>query len=144
MSGRSDRCFGTPVGATTLLLVIRHSCWCFGTPVDATALLLVLRHSCWCLGTPVGATTLLLVLRHSCCVGSHVLIGGSALLLCGKTCPYRCFGTPAGATTLLLRGQACPDRCFDISALCYGTSVLYSIFGYLLCCILLISYDWSG
>ena len=64
------------------------SCWCFGTPVGALALLLVLRHFCWCFGTPVGASalligasTLLLVLRHSCCVGSHVLIGASALLL---------------------------------------------------------------
>ena len=102
MSGRSDRCFGTPVGATALLLVLRHTFWCFGTPV--------------------GATT---------------------LLLCGQACSDRCFGTPAGAMTLLLRGQARPDRCFGIPALCYDTSVLYGIFEYLLCCVLLISYDWS-
>ena len=78
--------------------------------------------SCWCFGTPVGASALLLVLRHS----------------------YWCFGTPAGVTALLLRGQARPNWCFGTPALYYGTLVLYSIFGYLLCCVLLISYDWSG
>ena len=58
------------------------SCWCFGTPVGASALLLVLRHSC-CVGSHVliGASALMLVLRHSYCVGKHVLIGASALLL---------------------------------------------------------------
>ena len=70
--------------------------------------------------------------------------GVTALLLRGQARPDRCFSTPVGATTLLLRGQARPDRCFSTPALCYGTSVLYSIFGYLLCCVLLISYDWSG
>ena len=72
----------TPVGASALLLVLRHSCWCFGTPAGASALLLVLRHSC-CVGSHVliGASALLLVLWHSYCVGSHVLIGASALLL---------------------------------------------------------------
>ena len=44
--------------------------------------------SCWCFGTPVGALALLLVLRHSCCVGRHVLIGASALLLCATTLQY--------------------------------------------------------
>ena len=65
----------------------------------------------------------------------------------------QCFGTPAGATALLLRGQARLDQCFGTPAgatelllheqarIC---SILYCTFGYLLCCILLISYDWSG
>ena len=86
------------------------------------------------------------------------------LLLRGHAHSDQCFITPASATTLLLRGQACSDQCFDTPdsamthllcgqarsdqcvgtpALCYGTSVLYSTFGYLLCCVLLISYDWS-
>ena len=86
------------------------------TLVGASALLLVLRHSYWCLGTPVGAT---------------------ALLLRGQPRFHRCFGTPVGATALLLHGQARPVRC-------YGTSVLYCTFGYLLYCVLLISYDWSS
>ena len=68
----------TPVGASALLLVLRHSCWCFGTPVGASALLLVLQHSCWCFGTPVGAT---------------------ALLLHGQPRFDRCLGTPTSATT---------------------------------------------
>ena len=83
-----------------------------GRPVGASALLLVLRHSCWCSGTPVGASALLLVLRHSCCVGIHVLIGAPALLLREQARPDRCSGTPAGATALLLRGQARPKWCF--------------------------------
>ena len=86
MSGRFDRCFGTPAGATTLLL----------------------RGQASSDGTPTGATT---------------------LLLRGQARSDRCFGTPAGATTLPLRGQT------RIS------SVLYCTFGYLLCCVLLISYD---
>ena len=88
--------------------------------------------------------TFLLVLRHSCCMGSHILIGASALLLRGQRRFDRYFDTHAGATTLLLRGQACPDRCFGTPALCYDTLVLYSIFEYLVCCVLLISYDWFG
>ena len=92
MSGCSDRCFGTPTGATTLLL---HGQARFDQ----------------CFGTPAGSTT---------------------LLLRGQARSDRCFGTPAGATALLLRGQA------RIS------SVLYCAFGYLLCCVLLISYDRSG
>ena len=71
--------------------------------------------SCWCFDTFFGATTLLLL---------------------GQALPDRCFGTPAGATVLLLRGQARPVRCYD-------TSVLYRTFGYLLYCVLLISYNWS-
>ena len=96
MSGRSDWCFGTPVGASALLLVLRHSCWCFGT-----------------------------------------LVGATALLLHGQPRLDRCFDTPVGATALLLRVQARSGRY-------YGTSVLYFTFGYLLCCVLLISYDWSS
>ena len=68
----------TPVGASALMLVLRHSCWCFGTPIGVSALLLVLRHSCWSYNTPVGAKT---------------------LLLRGQPRFDRCLGTPAGATT---------------------------------------------
>ena len=53
----------------------------------------------------------------------------------------QCFDTPASATELLLRGQARSDQCFDTPVLCYDISVLYSIFGYLLCCVLLIYYS---
>ena len=46
-----------PIGASALLLVLRHSCWCFGTPVGAMALLLrgQPRFDRY-LGTPAGAT----------------------------------------------------------------------------------------
>ena len=41
--------------------MLRHSCWCFGTPAGATTLLLREQSRCdWCLGTPSGATALLL------------------------------------------------------------------------------------
>ena len=72
---------GRPVGASALLLVLRHSCWCFGTPVGAMALLLrgYTRFD-WCSGTPAGAT---------------------ALLLREQARPDWCSGTPAGATALL-------------------------------------------
>ena len=78
------------------------SCWCFGTHVGASTLLLVLRHSSWCFGTPVGATTLLLhgQPRFDWC--SDTPAGATALLLCGQARPDRCFSTPTGATTLLL------------------------------------------
>ena len=62
MSGRFDRCFGTPVSATTLLLREKaRSDRCFGTPASATTLLL--RGQARfdrCFGTPASATTLLL------------------------------------------------------------------------------------
>ena len=89
------------------------------------------RHFCYdvgrhvsdqCFGTPASATT---------------------LLLCGKTRSDQCFRTPTSTTTLLLRGQACSDKCFGTPALCYDTSVLYSTYEYLLCCVLLIFYYWS-
>ena len=62
MSGRSDRCFGTPAGATALLLRGQaRSNRCFGTPSGATALLLRGQAgSDRCFGTPAGATALLL------------------------------------------------------------------------------------
>ena len=75
-----------------------------------------------CFGTPTSATT---------------------LLLRGQARFDRCFGTPTSDTTLLLRGQTRSDQCFGTPALCYGTSVLYNTFGYLLYCVLLISYYWS-
>ena len=62
MSGRSDRCFGTPASATTLLLHGQAcSDRCFGTPASATTLLLrgqTRSHKCF--GTLASATTLLL------------------------------------------------------------------------------------
>ena len=77
-------CFGTPDGASALLLVLRHSC-CVGNHVliGASALLLVLRHSC-CVGNHVliDASAFLLVLRHSCCMGRHVLHGATAPQYC--------------------------------------------------------------
>ena len=92
------------------------SCWCFSTLIDAKTLLLRGQaRPDRCFGTPTGATTLLLL---------------------GQARPDRCFDTPAGATILLLRGQTRPVRCYD-------TSVLYRTFGYLLYCVLLISYNWS-
>ena len=68
------------------------------TPVGASALLLVLRHSCWCFDTPVGVTTLLLrgQPRFDRCFSTPV--GATTLLLRGQPLFDRCFGTPAGAT----------------------------------------------
>ena len=62
MSGRSDRCFGTPASATTLLLRGQtHSDMCFDTPASATALLLRGQaRSDRCFGTPASVTALLL------------------------------------------------------------------------------------
>ena len=93
---------GRPVGASTLLLVLRHSCWCFDTPADAMALLLHGQSRFdWCFGTPAGATT---------------------LLLRGQARPERCSGTHTGATTLLLRGQARLERCSGTSVAWAGMS----------------------
>ena len=77
------------------------SCWCSGTPVGASALLLVLRHSCWCSGTPVGAMALLLrgYPRFDWCSGTPA--GATALLLREQARPDWCSGTPAGAMALL-------------------------------------------
>ena len=96
-----------------------------------------------CFGTPASTTTLLLLgqARSDRCFGT--LASATTLLLCGQARSDQCFGTPASATTLLLRGQGRSDQCFGTLALCYGTSVLYYTFGYLLCCVLLISYYWS-
>ena len=84
-------------------------------------------------------------------VGRHVSdqcfytsASATTLLLRGQAHSDQCFGTPASATTLLLRGQTRSDKCFGTSSLCYDTSILYCTFEYLLCCVLLISYDWSG
>ena len=76
-------------------------CWCFGTSIGASALLLVLRNSCWCFGTPVGATALLLhgYPRFDWCSGTPA--GTTALLLREQARPDWCSGTPVGATTLL-------------------------------------------
>ena len=98
---------------------------------------------CYSFGTPASATTLLLR-GHACsnqCFGTHT--SATTLLLRGQTCSDQCFGTPTSAMTLLLRGQTRFDQCFGTPALCYGTSILYYTFGYLLCCVLLISYYWS-
>ena len=120
----SDQSFGTPASATTLQLHGQaHFDQCFGTPASAMTLLLRGKaHSDQCFGTPASATT---------------------LLLRGQVHSDRCFSTPASATTLLLCGQALSDQCFGTPVVWYDTSVLYSTFGYLLCCVLLISYYWS-
>ena len=91
----------------------------------------------------ISATTLLLrgQARSDQCFGTPD--NATTLLLCGQSRSNQCFDTPASSTTLLLRGQARSDQCFDTPALCYETSVLYSTLGYLLCCVLLISYYWS-
>ena len=101
----------------------------------------------WAGTSPISASALLLVLRHFCYVGRHVSdqcfgtpASATALLLRGQARSDQCFNTPASATALLLRGQARSDQCFSTPALCFGTLVLYSTFGYLLCCVLLISY----
>ena len=59
MSGRSDRYFGTPASATTLLLCGQaHFDRCFGTPSSATTLLLCGQaRSDQCFYTPTSATT---------------------------------------------------------------------------------------
>ena len=64
----------------------------------------------------------------------------TAILLHGQGRSDQCFDIHASATTLLLRGQACSNQCFGTPVLCYDTLVLYSTHGYLLCCVLLISY----
>ena len=96
-----------------------------------------------CFDTPASATTLLLhgQARSDWCFGTHA--SATTLLLRGQARSDRCFGTSASATTLLLREHTCSDQCFSTPALCYGTSILYSTFGYLLCYVLLISYYWS-
>ena len=60
MSGRSDRCFGIPVGASTLLLRGQtHPDRCLGTSAGATALLLRGQaRPDRCFGTPACATAL--------------------------------------------------------------------------------------
>ena len=111
---------------------------------DTTLLLRRGQHvSDQCFSTPASATTLLLggQARSDRCFGTPA--SATALLLRGKTHSDWCFGTPVSAMTLLLRGQARSDQCFGTPAFCYGTSVLYHTFGYLLCCVLLISYYWS-
>ena len=67
--------------------------------IGASALLLVLRHSYWCFITPAGATKLLLGWQpcFDRCFGTHA--GATTLLLRGQARPDRCLGTPAGATT---------------------------------------------
>ena len=57
--------------------------------IGASALLLVLRHFCY-VGRHVliGALALLLVLQNFCYVGKHVLISASALLLCATALQY--------------------------------------------------------
>ena len=63
--------------------MVRHSCWCFGTLIGATTLLLREQaHPDRCFGTPAGATTLLLR-EQACperCFGTPA--GATALLFC--------------------------------------------------------------
>ena len=61
--------------------MLRHSCWCFGTPAGATTLLLCEQaRPDWCSGTLAGATTLLLreQARPDWCSGNPA--GATALL----------------------------------------------------------------
>ena len=76
MSGRSDRCLGTPASATALLLRGQaHSNRCFGASASAMTLLLRGKaRSDQCFGTPASVTALLLVLRHFCYVSRHVSV----------------------------------------------------------------------
>ena len=93
---------GRLVGAPALLFVLRHSCWCFGTLVGAMTLLLRgYPRFDWCSGTPAGATALLLreQARPDWCSGTPA--GATALLLREQARPDWCSGTPAGATALL-------------------------------------------
>ena len=70
---------GRPVGASALLLVLRHSCWFFGTPVGAMALLLRgYPRFDWCSGTPAGATALLFCIIHS---GTYYTASYSILMI---------------------------------------------------------------
>ena len=74
MSGHSDWCFGTPVGATALLSCAHaHFDRCFDTPAGTMELLLRGQaRPDRCFRTPAGATT---------------------LLLRGQARPVRCYGT---------------------------------------------------
>ena len=74
MSGTPIGASAHLIGASALLLVLRHSCWCYGTPAAWLATF------DWCSGTPTGAM---------------------ALLLREKARPDWCSGTPAGAMALL-------------------------------------------
>ena len=68
--------------------MLRHSCWCFGTPVGATTLLShVQAHFDRCFGTSAGATTLLLrgQARPDRCFGTSA----------GATAPQYCI-VPSG------------------------------------------------
>ena len=79
MSGRPDRCFDTPAGATTLLLHGQaRPDRCFGTSAGATALLLRGQaRPDRCFGTPVGATTpqYCIVPSGTYCAASYLMIG---------------------------------------------------------------------
>ena len=85
---------GRPDGASALLLVLRHSCWCFGTPVGATTLLLRGQPRFdRCFGTPAGATTLLLRGQARLDRCSDTPAGATTLLLRGQARPVRCYDT---------------------------------------------------
>ena len=63
--------------------MLRHSCWCYGTPAGATALLLCGQaRPEQCFGTPAGATALLLrgQARPERCFGTPA--SATALLFC--------------------------------------------------------------
>ena len=77
---RHDWCFGTPAGATTLLLREQaRPDWCSGTPAGATALLLR-EQACpdWGSGTPAGAKALLFCIVPS---GTYYTASYSVLMI---------------------------------------------------------------
>ena len=102
--------------------MLRHSCRCFGTPAGATTLLLCGQPRFdLCFGTPTGAMALLLCgqARPDRCFGTHV--GATALLLRGQARPDRCFGTPAGAMA--------PQYCIVPSGTYFTTSYSFLMIG---------------
>ena len=78
MSGRFDRCFGTPVGASALLLRGQPRFdRCFGTPVGAPTLLLRGQaRPDRCFDTPACATTLryCIVSSDTYCAASYSIL----------------------------------------------------------------------
>ena len=96
MSGRSNRCFGTPISATALLLVLRHSCYVGRHVLFITSVLLI-SATALLFSTSVlliNATALLLSTSVFLISATALLFSASALLLCA-TAPQYCI-VPSG------------------------------------------------
>ena len=122
MIGHSDRFFGTPASATTLMystfvLLISATTLPYSTLIllisattflfSASALLLVLLHFCYVVRhVLIDASELLLVLWYSCYLVRHVLICASALLLVLRHSCYVGRHVLIGASALLLCATA--------------------------------------